>query len=188
MLRHVMTYILIAMAAVASAQTSAGNAIGLDLRPGFREFKFKTPKENYMAIYSLEKRNTYRWPDIVEIYGCSYKVKIGNVQTDSVHVFFLGNRLVRTTVFLSDTLSLSYLNKFFGDSELINEPDITVEEADEQMGSRTYMYATQRRWQADMVRMESRKMYLRKGKSVEKKECLDIYLNDFNDMINIFSR
>ena len=76
----------------------------------------------------------------------------------------------------------------FYDSELINEPDITVEEADEQMGSRTYMYATQRRWQADMVRMESRKMYLRKGKSVEKKECLDIYLNDFNDMINIFSR
>ncbi|MBO7337162.1 MAG: hypothetical protein J6U33_00775 [Paludibacteraceae bacterium] len=187
MLRHVIASIIFAMAMVAAAQTT-GTADRLDLRPGFREFKFKTPKENYMAIYSLEKRNTYRWPDIVEIYACNYRVKIGNVQTDSVHVFFLGNRLVRTTVFLSDTISTAYLHKFFGESELISEPDITAEEAKEKMGDMRYMYATQRRWQADMVRMESRKMYLRKGNSVEKKECLDFYLNDFNDMINIFSR
>lgn len=176
---HLIIPLLICAASMAQLTTR------LDLRPGFREFKFKTTHERYDGQFSFHKTDFYHWPEILDIYHCPYSVQIGNTRTDSVHVFFLGNQLVRTTVFLKDSLTLSYLQKNFGPAEPINEKPLTLEQAAQLMLSakHRYMYVNQYRWQADMVRMEQKVMYILVGNKAIKRYCLDFYLIDFKDMM-----
>lgn len=134
----------------------------LDINPGFRNFQFKTPKEKYTATYSFQRNTSYHWPDIVEIYSADYSVDIASTRTDSLHLFFLGNRLVRTTVFLRDTIPDTYLFKYFG------VPDSSV------------VSSSARVWKAATVTMETKTLF--------SKPCLDLYLNDFIDMMQVFSK
>lgn len=169
------------------ALTYAQKVERLDLRPGFREFKFKTHKESYIGMFGMRKTEQYGWPDIVEVYSANYKVRIGNTRTDSVHVFFLGNRLVRTTVFLEDTLSLDYLQKYFGVYEALEvmSDEETMTKLNNSRGG--YTYREHRMWKADMVRMEDVEMYMKTKGGVTRRHCLDLYLNDFRDMMDVFN-
>ena len=192
---RLLTYVLLLLMAtpygVCQMRHRSGSVEALDLRPGFREFKFKAPLGQYSMAFHLQKTDYYRWPEIVEVYTCPYSVRIDETKTVSIHSFFLGNRLVRTTVFLQDTVSVRYLTKYFGKStEVYGEPE-TPEEASRKMQEKHqhFRYSTRERWDADMVRMERRVMYLRReGGRAEAIEVLDFYLKDFSDMMSVFMR
>lgn len=165
-----------------------GNVERLDLRPGFREFKFKTLSEDYIATFSLQRTNQYHWPDIVQVYTCRYKTKIGNTETDSVHVFFLGNRLVRTLVFLKEPLSVQYIHKFFGES--MPKGTYVEHPLGGTHGRRFFDYQYKERWEADMVRMETlqvRPTVLR-GEPKAWVSAMDFCLIDFSDMMDVLNR
>lgn len=163
---------------------SPGNVNRLDLRPGFREFKFKSRSESYIGIFNMHKTDLYGWPDIVQVYACAYHATIGNTKIDSVHVFFLGNSLVRTLVFLNDTLSQAYLNRFFGPplpkgTYAERKDGVATERpwSREERPQRPFYYVPEKRWEADMVRMEIMKANAR--------PVMDIYLKDFGDMMEV---
>ena len=166
---------------------ASGNVARLDLRPGFREFKFKSRAEGYIGMFNMHKTDVYAWPDIVQVYSCSYHATIGNTKIDSVHVFFLGNSLVRTLVFLHDTLNDAYLNRYFG------TPMVKGTYAERKDGDRSrprqgrqevkvcpFQYVPEKRWEADMVRMEIMKA---NGLPV-----MDVYMKDFGDMMEILDK
>lgn len=194
-MKRVMTYLLLLVmglpTVMGQSHQRSGSVEALDLRPGFREFKFKAPIGQYSMAFHLQKTSFYRWPEIVEVYTCPYSVTIDETKTDSIHSFFLGNRLVRTTVFLQDTVSVRYLTKYFGKStERFGRVD-TEEEAAKKMekNEQHFRYSTRERWDAEMVRMERRVMYIkRRDGHVDALDVLDFYLKDFSDMMSVFMR
>jgi hypothetical protein len=166
---------------VLSAQTKNER---LDNNFGFREFKLKTPKENY-ATYGLKRNDFYKMPDIVEVYSLPYDMTIGNTKMEELHLFFLGNRLVRVTAMLKDSLQLSYLKKSFGSGEV---PSITVKLDDKMkqdiaQGIVQFAYTPIWSWNAETVRFEEKWIYLCDNKSCIRKMCLDLYLVDFQDLM-----
>lgn len=167
-----------------SFEISFAQNIRLDLNLGFREFQFKTTKSNYSS-FDMKSIDFYHWPEILEVFSVKYAVRIGNTRTDSVHVFFLGNQLVRTTVFLEDSLNTIYLEKNFGEKIPINEPSLSEEDALNRMkeSHSRYFYVSKNIWDAKFVRMGQKEMYIRNGNLVAKKKCLDFYLIDFEDMM-----
>lgn len=156
----------------------------LDYSFGFREFKLKTPKSDY-AAYDLKKTNFYELPDIIDEYTLPYNLEIGNTHINELHLFFLGNSLVRVSAILKDSLHLSYLKKAFGDGE---KPTVTVA-LDEKLkkeiatGKVKFAYKPIWCWRAESVRFEEKWLYLCDDGSCVKKMCLDLYLVDFQDLM-----
>lgn len=162
----------------------------LDVVKGFREFEFKTTKDRYLANFQMHKTDYYGWPEILQVYTLKYNVQLAGTKTDSLHLFFLGNNLVRTLVFTTDTTNINYLEKNFGESLPINDPKMNDEQAllFLKKQHRRYSFSINNRWDADMVRMETKWMYQRFGKTlnqnIKKTFCIDFYLKDFEDMMN----
>jgi len=157
----------------------------LDNSFGFREFKLKTPKEAYNS-YALKRTNFYKLPDIIEVYTIPYDMKIGNTSMQELHLFFLGNQLVRVSAMLKDSLNLNYLIKSFGPGEA---PTVTVK-LDQKLlqdiasGIVSFAYKPIWTWKAETVRFEEKWIYLCDDGSCVKRMCLDMYLVDFQDLMN----
>ncbi len=156
----------------------------LDTSFGFREFKLKTPKETY-AGYEMRQTNLYGLPEIVQVYELPYDMGIGNTKMQKLHLFFLGNKLVRVTALLKDSLSLDYLKKSFGDGET---PTVTVKldhklKQDIAEGKEKFAYEPIWSWQAEQVRFEEKWLYLCDEGACVKYMTLDLYLIDFQDLM-----
>ncbi len=157
----------------------------LDNSFGFREFKLQTPKSSYVH-YELRKTDYYKLPDIIQVYTLDYKLPIGNTRINYLHLFFLGDRLVRVTALLKDSLSLDYLKKSFGEGA---PPEVTVKLDkkllnDIAVGKVRFAYKPIWSWKADTVRFEEKWIYLCDEGSCIKRMCLDLYLVDFQDLMN----
>lgn len=156
----------------------------LDYSFGFREFKLKEPKSAF-ASYPMKKTNFYELPEIIEEYTLPYDLQIGNTSINELHLFFLGNSLVRVSAILKDSLHLSYLKKSFGDGEI---PSVTVK-MDERLktqiatGIVRFAYTPIWCWKAETVRFEEKWLYLCDDGSCVKKMCLDLYIVDFQDLM-----
>jgi len=152
---------------------------------GFREFKLKTAKEDY-ARYELKRTDFYNLPNIIEVYALPYSIAIGNTRMEELHLFFLGNRLVRVVALLKDSLNLGYLKKTFGEGIPPTGTSHVKEVRKEEFAKsgKTYFYSPVYGWQAESVCFEEKWMYyMPDKKSVTKKMCLDLYLKDFKDMM-----
>lgn len=163
---------------------SAQGVQRLDYSFGFREFKLKTPKENY-ASYEMKRTNFYELPDIVEEYTLPYDLEIGNTAIKELHLFFLGNQLVRVSAILKDSLHLSYLQKSFGPGE---PPSVTVQldkklYGDIANGKVKFAYTPIWSWKAESIRFEEKWLYLCDNGSCVKRMCLDFYIVDFQDLM-----
>lgn len=152
---------------------------------GFREFKLKTVKEDY-ARYELKRTDFYNLPGIIEVYALPYTIAIGNTRTKELHLFFLGNRLVRVVALLNDSLNLGYLKKAFGEGITPAQTSRVKEVGMEEFAKsgKTYFYSPVYAWQAESVCFEEKWMYYTSDKkSITKTMCLDLYLKDFKDMM-----
>lgn len=152
---------------------------------GFREFRLKTPVQNY-ASFHPKKIFIYDLPDIIETYSVSpYKANIGNTKTKELHLFFLGNALVRINAILEDSLSIDYFKKYFGEGYTPSKTRI----ADQAVFAR--MKDTDRKidsqpiwiWKTQSVYMEEQLMYRRIGNETTTQYAIFIYLNDFYDLM-----
>lgn len=156
----------------------------LDYSFGFREFKLKEPRSSF-ASYQMKKTNFYQLPDIIDEYTLPYDMQIGNTKINELHLFFLGDNLVRVSAILKDSLSLSYLKKSFGDGEA---PSVTVkidQKSKEEIatGKLKFAYSPIWCWKAETVRFEEKWLYLCDDGSCVKRMCLDLYLVDFQDLM-----
>ncbi len=145
---------------------------------GFREFKLRTPKENYAAYELKPLRNFYPSFDIVSIYTTRYNVKIGNTRTKEVHLFFVDNELLCVNAIMEDSLSLDYLKKSFGEGFDPKDPNRTDEDVHKEMkidGS-TMGFRSIWAWQTQTVRMEEEWIYEQKDGKFKKQMVLSIYL------------
>jgi hypothetical protein len=157
----------------------------LDYSFGFREFVLKTPKQKYIS-YEMKKSNFYRLPDIIEVYSLPYNLAIGNTKIEEVHLFFLGNQLVRVTALLKDSLNLSYLQKSFGEGSPPEEKSVQLDKKlmdDISNGTIGFAYSPLWLWKAETVRFEQKWIYLCDHGSCVKKMCLDLYLVDFQELM-----
>lgn len=156
----------------------------LDNSFGFREFKLEAKKSDFVH-YQLRKTNYYQLPEIIQVYTLDYKLPIGDTSIDYLHLFFLGDRLVRVTALLKDSLSLDYLKKSFGEGA---PPEITItldEKLLEDIGKGIVRFAYKPiwSWKADTVLFEEKWIYLCDEGSCVKRMCLDLYLKDFQDLM-----
>lgn len=163
---------------------SAQGTQRLDYSFGFREFKLKEPKSAF-ASYQMKKTNFYQLPDIIEEYTLPYDLQIGNTRINELHLFFLGDNLVRVSAILKDSLHLSYLKKSFGSGE---PPTVTVkldEKSKQEIiaGKLRFAYTPIWSWKAETVRFEEKWLYLCDDGSCVKRMCLDLYLVDFQDLM-----
>lgn len=156
----------------------------LDNSFGFREFKLKTPREKYNN-YDMKRTNFYKLPDIIQVYEIPYELGIGNTSMVELHLFFLGNQLVRVTAMLKDSLSLAYLKKSFGPGY---PPEVTVKLDKKLMddianGVVSFAYKPVWAWKAETVRFEEKWIFLCDEGSCVQRMCLDMYLVDFQDLM-----
>ena len=157
----------------------------LDNSFGFREFKLQSSKSNFVH-YELRRTDYYKMPEIIEVYTLDYKIPIGNTRINYLHLFFLGDRLVRVTAILNDSLSLDYLKKSFGEG---SKPEETTVKLDEKLfddigkGIVRFAYKPIWTWKADTVRFEEKWIYLCDEGSCVQRMCLDLYLKDFQDLM-----
>lgn len=177
-------FFLIALISVCLS-VSAQKEDRLDYSFGFREFKLKTQKETY-AGYEMKRTDLYGLPEIVQVYELPYEMGIGNTKMQKLHLFFLGNKLVRVTALLNDSLSLGYLKKSFGEGE---PPTVTVKldhklKQDIAEGKEKFAYEPIWSWQAEQVRFEEKWLYLCDKGACVKYMTLDLYLIDFQDLMN----
>lgn len=171
-----------------SACLTAQQSQRLDNFFGFREFKLKTMKENYSG-YEMKRIDLYNMPDnIISVYSIPYTQTIGNTKVEELHLFFLGNRLVRVIALLKDSLHLSYLKKSFGEG-IAPSPSLKIKEPQKEtfaQTGKTYFFNPVCFWREETVYLEEKWIYYQannKKEAVTKKMCLDLYLKEFSDLL-----
>ncbi len=174
MKRIVLILFVVGIAQVLFAQ----NLDFLENNFGFREFKLRTPKENYAAYELKPLRDFYPSFDIVSVYVTKYNVKIGNTRTKEVHLFFVDNELLCVNAVLEDSLSLDYLKKSFGEGFDPKDPNQTDEDVYNEMKTdhSTMGFRSIWAWQTKAVRMEEEWIYELKNGKFKKQMVLSVYL------------
>ncbi len=164
--------------------SEVANKERLDNAFGFREFTLQSPKSKF-AQYELRRTDYYKLPEIIQVYTLDYKLPIGNTSIDYLHLFFLGDRLVRVTALLKDSLSLDYLKKSFGEGVRPSETVALDKKLLDQISKGIVRFAYQPvwSWNADTVLFEEKWIFLCDEGSCVKRMCLDLYLKDFQDLM-----